>query len=265
MKVRIEPKLNKCACGALSMTLVDEYRRQYAWRDWTRALSHCPVTPGQYILDLGCGPGDISAALFSRGASVTGVDGNPELLLAAKESYPHCTFERQDLSTLNLSLGIYDGLWSSFTAAYFTDFETVFSGWATHLKSKAWVCIVDIDDLLGHEPLSNKIHCTIHEFYEEAFREKRYDFRVGGKICGVLENNGFRVTSLVLEDKELSFNGPADSDVMQAWIDQLSRMGGLKAFLKDDFISFKEEFVQCISSKNHQSRCKVICCIGSRI
>jgi ubiquinone/menaquinone biosynthesis C-methylase UbiE len=247
------------------MSLVDEYRRQYAWRDWDRVLSQCPITAGQHVLDLGCGPGEISAALCSRGASVTGVDGNPELLLAAKKHYPQCTFEKQDLHALNFGLGMYDGLWCSFTAAYFTDFETVFPGWAALLKKKAWVCIVDIDDLLGHEPLSPKTHSTIHEFYEEAFRENRYDFRAGRKIQGVLKNNGFSVISIVLKDKELSFNGPADPDVKQAWEDRFSRMGGLRTFLKDDFIPFKEEFVQCISSKNHQSLCKVICCIGTRI
>ena len=96
-------------------------------------------------------------------------------------------FEKQDLSALNLGVRMYDGLWCSFTAAYFTDFETVFSRWAALLKNNAWVCIVDIDDLLGHEPLFHKTRSTIHEFYEEAFREKRYDFRAGRKIQGVLK------------------------------------------------------------------------------
>lgn len=247
------------------MALIDEYRKQYAWRDWDRVLSQCPITQGQQVLDLGCGPGDISAALFSRGASVIGVDGNPELLLAARERYPQCTFEKQDLNALNLKPGMHDGLWSSFTAAYFTDFDAIFSRWAALLKNKAWACIVDIDDLLGHEPLSGKTHSTIHEFYAEAFCEKRYDFLAGRKIQGVLENNGFSITSLVLEDKELSFNGPADAEVKQAWTNRFSRMGGLKTFLKDGFIPFQEEFLQCISSKHHQSLCKVICCIGTRI
>ena len=246
------------------MSLIDEYRRQYAWRDWKTALSQCPLAPGEHVLDLGCGPGDISAELFSRGAVVTGVDANPELLLAAKERCPRCRFEKQDLNALNLGLEMYDGLWCSFTAAYFTNFEAVFSRWAGLLKSKAWVCIVDIDDLLGHEPLSDKTHRTIHEFYEDALREERYDFRAGRKIQDVLENNGFRVTSLTLEDRELAFNGPADPEVAQAWVDRFSRMGGLKAFLKDGFTPFKEEFLQCISSKDHQSLCKVICCIGTK-
>jgi len=249
---------------ALSMALVDEYRKQYAWRDWNRALSQCPLVPGQQVLDLGCGPGDISAELFNRGVSVTGVDGNPELLFAAKERCPQCTFEKQDLSALNLDLETYDGLWCSFTAAYFIGFEKVFSGWKKFLKRKAWVCLVESDDLLGHEPLSDKTRNTLQEFYEDALRGKRYDFKAGRKIRGALTNNGFSVTSFFLEDKELSFNGSADPDVVKAWIDRFNRMGGLKAFLKDDFTRFKEEFLRCISSSDHQSRCKVICCIGTR-
>src|SRR5579863_10281301 len=99
------------------MSLVAEYRRQFAWRDWKQALLLCPISPGQRILDLGCGPGDISAELFRRGALVTGVDRNAELLAAAKEFCPECRFERQDLNFLQFTPETFDGLWCSFAAA----------------------------------------------------------------------------------------------------------------------------------------------------
>lgn len=62
------------------MSLLREYRRQFLWRDWPRALALCPITPGQTILDLGCGPGVLAAELSSRGLIVTGIDRDPELL-----------------------------------------------------------------------------------------------------------------------------------------------------------------------------------------
>ena len=70
------------------MSLTEEYRKQYEWRDWSRALSACPIMRGQHVLDLGCGPGDHSAELIIRGAIVTGVDGNEELLAAARNRCP---------------------------------------------------------------------------------------------------------------------------------------------------------------------------------
>lgn len=71
------------------MSLVGEYRRQFPWRDWPRALTLCPVAPGQQILDLGCGPGDLSAVLAARGVAVTGIDRDPELLAAARANSPN--------------------------------------------------------------------------------------------------------------------------------------------------------------------------------
>lgn len=247
------------------MSLVAEYRRQFAWRDWKQALLLCPISSGQRILDLGCGPGDISAELFRRGALVTGVDRNAELLAAAKELCPECTFEKQDLNFLQLASETFDGLWCSFAAAYFTEFSRTVSCWMPFLKRNAWICVVDIDDLLAHEPLSERTQQRIGKFYEEALKEGRHDFLVGRKIENALRDGGFRVTTTDLKDKELSFNGSASSAVIQAWIDRLNRMGGLKTFLKDEFVSFRDEFIECLASADHRSRCRVVCCVGSRI
>lgn len=246
------------------MSLVNEYKKQYGWRDWTKALSQCPVSSGQHILDLGCGPGDLSAELFKRGAIVTGVDGNSELLATAKERYPQCTFIQQDLNILNLAPGTFDGLWCSFVAAYFTDFGKIFSSWLKFLKKDAWVCIVEIDDLLGHEPLPDKAQQSIQDFYKHALHAGKHDFKTGKKIRRVLEENGFRVTQTELEDEELLFKGPASLEVKEAWLNRLNRMSGLKAFLGDEFTSFQNEFQRCLSSENHHSRCKVTCYVGIR-
>jgi trans-aconitate methyltransferase len=66
------------------MSLVEEYHRQFAWRDWPQALALCPITRGQQVLDLGCGPGDLAAELAARGLAITGIDQDPELLAAAR-------------------------------------------------------------------------------------------------------------------------------------------------------------------------------------
>src|ERR1700689_245449 len=76
-------------------TLTDQYKRQLAWRDWQAALAGCPIEPGQKVLDLGCGPGDISGLLQKRGALVTGIDGEANLLKAAKEKCPEVEFLEQ--------------------------------------------------------------------------------------------------------------------------------------------------------------------------
>src|SRR5688572_23976102 len=67
-----------------SMTLADEYRNQFGWRRWARILDELPAMDGKLVLDLGCGVGDLAAALVARGARVIGFDTNETLLEAAR-------------------------------------------------------------------------------------------------------------------------------------------------------------------------------------
>jgi SAM-dependent methyltransferase len=245
------------------MSLVEEYHRQFPWRDWPRALALCPITRGQQVLDLGCGPGDISAELAARGVAVTGIDHDAQLLAAARICAPGAHFEQHDLSELALPAS-FDGIWCSFTAAYFVPFTTTFARWCTFLKPSAWVCLIDIDDLLGHEPRSEATRDTIERFYGEAFEKRRYDFRVGRRLASALESHGFHVSTTELTDRELNFNGPASPEVLEAWRARLARMGGLRSFLGDGLADFTGNFVRTLQSPQHRALCRVVCCVGRR-
>jgi SAM-dependent methyltransferase len=245
------------------MSIVEEYQQQFGWRDWSRALSLCPIARGQQVLDLGCGPGDLSAELAARGAVVTGVDQDSDLLAVARKRAPTARFEQQDLTNLQLPTS-FDGMWCSFTAAYFVDFPVNFAHWCTFLRPGAWVCLIDIDDLLGHEPRSEAVRNTIERFYADAFEKRRYDFRVGRRLAPALESEGFRANSTDLDDRELAFNGPASPEVLQAWRARFARMGGMKSFLGSDFADFTDSFVGVLASRQHRALCRVVCCVGSR-
>ena len=49
-----------------------------AYLEWLNAQ------PGERILDLGCGDGQLTLRLAATGASVTGVDASPEMVAAAR-------------------------------------------------------------------------------------------------------------------------------------------------------------------------------------
>lgn len=62
------------------------------------------------ILDAGCGPGRVGAALFAKGHTVVGVDLDPILIAAAEEDHPGPTWIVGDLTELDLAAhGIDEG------------------------------------------------------------------------------------------------------------------------------------------------------------
>ena len=63
-------------------------------------LVNALVAPGSRILDAGCGPGRVGAALEGFGHEVVGVDVDPVLVAAAREDHPDARFVVGDLTRL---------------------------------------------------------------------------------------------------------------------------------------------------------------------
>ena len=72
-----------------------------------RLLDALELKPGTRVLELGCGPGDLTAELLARGAKVHAVDRSLEMLSVAAERAPGADFERADLRNF-APQGVYD-------------------------------------------------------------------------------------------------------------------------------------------------------------
>lgn len=69
------------------------------------------------VLDVGCGPGTVTAYLADRGLDVSGVDLSPRMVENARRLHPHCRFRVASATDLDLgagSLGGVLGWWSLF-------------------------------------------------------------------------------------------------------------------------------------------------------
>jgi len=246
------------------MSLSSEYKRQFAWRDWPTILDALPSLQGKTILDLGCGVGDLAAELAARGARVLGIDLNEELLREARSrNLPGAEFRMADLRTFSDFGVVADLVWSSFTAAYFPDLPTSLSAWARDLKPGGWIVFTDIDDLFGHEPLSDRTKALLSNYAAESLAAGRYDFHMGRKLGGYLERSGFTVSKVMkLEDQELSFSGPARPEVLDAWRSRFNRITVLRDFCGSSMDQVQEEFLGCLIRDDHRSTAAVYCCIA---
>jgi SAM-dependent methyltransferase len=248
------------------MSLSSEYRRQFGWRDWPSILNALPSLHGQIVVDLGCGVGDLAGELVARGARVIGCDMNVELLREARSrQLSNAEFRMVDLRSLPDLEVTADGLWCSFTAAYFTDLFTALTAWAKNLKRGGWIALTEIDDLFGHEPLSGRTRALLSAYAEEGFAAGGYDFHMGRKLRDHLERAAFTVSkTLILDDQELSFSGPASPEVLDAWRARFNRMKLLRDFCGPSIDQVQEEFLGCLMHADHRSTAKVYCCIATK-
>lgn len=69
------------------------------------------------VLDVGCGPGTVTAYLAERGLDVSGVDLSPRMVENARKLYPECRFSVASATELDLGEASFGGLlgwWSLF-------------------------------------------------------------------------------------------------------------------------------------------------------
>ncbi len=71
-------------------------------------LDAAQVGPGVRVLDVGCGPGSLSAAAAARGALVTGADLAEGMLAAARRNHPGIEFVHADAEELPFEDGAFD-------------------------------------------------------------------------------------------------------------------------------------------------------------
>jgi ubiquinone/menaquinone biosynthesis C-methylase UbiE len=248
------------------MHLSNDYKRQFVWRDWPTVFEALPSLRGQTVLDLGCGVGDLAAQFVARGASVIGIDLNVDLLREARSrQLSNADFRIADLRSLPDFGVAADGLWSSFTAAYFPDLPAALSTWTRNLKPGGWIALTEIDDLFGHEPLDVQTKALLEAYAEDALAAGRYDFHMGRKLERYLTQAGFAVSKvLTLADQEFSFGGPAHPEVAKAWRKRFDRMKLLRGFCGPKIDSVQKDFLGCLVRPDHRSVATVRCCIASR-
>jgi SAM-dependent methyltransferase len=246
------------------LSLSDEYQRQFDWRPWPQIFAALPPLAGKTILDLGCGVGRQAAELVARGAHVVGVDASDELLATARRSVPSALFLKANLASLALERTV-DGIWASFVPAYFPELRPVLELWRAHLAPGGWIALTEIDDLFGHEPLSARTASLLEGFTAMTLARSSYDFHMGRKLHGLLEAAGFGVRrELVLEDRELAFQGIAAPEVLDAWRARFARMPALQQYCGERFAALREDFLACLARPDHRSSARVFCCVAER-
>ncbi|WP_047864440.1 class I SAM-dependent methyltransferase [Rubrobacter aplysinae] len=168
---------------------------------------------GERVLDLGCGTGDLSAELSSRGAEVLGVDLSPEMVSRSAEKYPALRFEAGDARSLGLRPESFDAVFSNATLHWIKEASKAIRAVRRVLRPGGRF----VAELGGRGNVR-----TIERAIEEALAERvissadrnPWYFPSLAEYAGLLEEAGFEVRYAVLFDRPT----PLGEEGIEGWL-----------------------------------------------
>lgn len=85
------------------------------------------ICDGMTLLDVGCGPGYVSAAATERGAISTGLDFSASMIAIARKMFPHLQFVEGNAQNLPFPDGSFDRVVANFALLHLSDPERAMS------------------------------------------------------------------------------------------------------------------------------------------
>jgi trans-aconitate methyltransferase len=77
-------------------------RHGYVWRYGEALVEVLDPQPGERVIDVGCGAGQLTAEIAARGAAVMGIDQSPEMIAQARANFPALDFRVADATSFDV-------------------------------------------------------------------------------------------------------------------------------------------------------------------
>lgn len=211
------------------------------------------------VADAGCGIGHLCRTLAKRAGSVVGMDADEDLVRAATEAsagFGNLAFVHGDPVALGFTER-FDAVFSTYSAAYCVDLGQALEAYTKMLKVDGLLVVLEVDGVFSmHSPLFEHAQ-WFADFDADGLASLGFDAFAGGKLgpAALQIEKLQRPRILEWQDRELSFDGPAAADVLEAWEKRWARLApAMVAYGAGDIAEKKESFFACLSNPKHTSK-----------
>jgi trans-aconitate 2-methyltransferase len=192
-----------------------EARHGFVWQFGEGVIDLLDPKPGERILDLGCGPGQLTQKIADRGANVLGLDSSPEMIGQARQNYPTLTFALQDAVSMDFDRE-FDAIFSNAALHWILDAQGAARAMARALKKNGRLA-AELGGKGNIQQIVSAIEATIARFSGDSAPAPRTYFPSVGEYASVLEAYGLEVRFAHLFDRPTLLEGEQG---MEAWIRQ---------------------------------------------
>lgn len=201
--------------------------------------------PGEKVLDLGCGTGDLANKLNQLGVHIIGIDKSENMIQQAENKYPGIKFQAQDA----VSMG------------YTTEFDAVFSNATLHWVKNPKPALQSIFNALkpgGRFVAEFGGKGNVQNITDELIQQLGSNFKTEqfpwyfpsiGEYTSLMEQIGFRVTHAQHFDRPTPLNG---ENGLRNWIEMFAptMFEGVTPETKERVITAAEENLREVLFQN---------------
>jgi len=192
-----------------------EARHSFVWQYGKGLIELLNPQPGERILDIGCGTGQLSAQIAESGATVVGLDSSPAMIGQARQNYPNVQFVLESAVSMHYE-SEFDALFSNAALHWVLDAEAAATAMNRALRKSGRL----VAELGGHgniQTIERTIVATLTRYLGDNVPASNNYFPSIPEYSAILERAGFEVRFAELYDRPTPLEG---ENGMENWIRQ---------------------------------------------
>lgn len=216
-------------------------RHSFVWQYGRDLLALLGPKPGERILDVGCGTGQLTTEIARSGADVVGIDSSAEMIASARRNYSDLRFEVADATALPF-VGEFDAVISNAALHWVRDQQAAIASIARAMKPLARF----VFEMGGHGNLQNLLHAVYHALRQMGVVNPEqlspWSFPTIGEHATLIEANGMEVSFAVLFDRPTALDGGRRG--LRSWLETFGgfAIAAVAPARRDELIRLIEQF-----------------------
>lgn len=187
-------------------TALYESKHAFVWQHGEALLELLAPQPGERILDLGCGTGQLTQKIAMTGADVRGIDYAPAMIEKARQNYPHLQFAIADASSFQVDQPL-DAVFSNAVLHWITEPDSAIHCIRQALKPGGRF-VAEFGGKGNVKAIVEALYSALEENgYATSQEISPWYFPSIGEYATRLEQQGFDVTYAILFERPTPLEG----------------------------------------------------------
>lgn len=179
-----------------------EGNHSYVWQLGAGLIDILAPQPGERILDVGCGTGQLTEQIASKGAVVVGLDQSTDMLEQARQNYPALQFVAGDIASMRFD-ETFDAVFSNAALHWVKAADSAAASMASALKSGGRLVAE-----MGGKGCIGSVASALREVLGPVAAERSpWFFPSIGEYVPLLERHGLEVRQANLFDRPTPVEG----------------------------------------------------------